>query len=202
MKIRVWIAGSVIGGLLLGGGAGSTMAGFTASSSIAGSAQSISLPHVLPLALDPITATATSPEPSQGAKQSVTLTSLSTLASGTAEQPANLGLLTNDGSEPYAPAISLSIPGLTLMGAPGTLSPGQSASLSIGGLNTLKAGHYPLMVTVSLGNFTETVSTEITINQPVQDPPPTSTQTHSGQPPSSNTPPSTSSDAGTPPSSQ
>lgn len=154
MKLRSWAAVPAMAAVLMAGGAGSTMAGFTAQATIDGSAQAVSLPQVLPLSLTPIE----SPDPG-------------TPKSGPG-QPASLGSITNDGTEAYAPNISISgISGVTLGGAPGTLAPGDSAPLTLNGLAHVKPGIYTIFVTAALGSFTETATDQVVVKKPKDDPP-------------------------------
>ncbi len=167
MKRQAWIVAPVAGAILLAGGAGSSMAGFTATATAQGTAQAISLAQVLPLTLNSIEA----PDPGK-AKSGV-------------GQPIALGSLTNDGSESYSPIVQISgVSGVLLGGVVGTLAPGQSEFLTLGGLSHLRPGSYTVTVTVQLANFTETASTQITVKKPQKDLP--SKQSQNSTAPSDN----------------
>lgn len=178
MKIRHWILGSAAVAVLLAAGAGSSMAGFTAQAEYEGNAQSATLASLFPLELNPIHITAAA----KGSK-------------GTDAAP--LGTLV-DQPGGHVPTVTFDGPsGLSLSSTSEPLTPGGVDGLTLDGLASLNPGQYTVTVTVSLGGFTESASTQVTVAPP---PSPSPSPSQSGmQPhtsPSNNVPPSSSDSGG------
>ena len=181
MKIRHWILGSAAVAVLLAAGAGSSMAGFTAQAEYEGNAQSATLASLFPLELNPIHITAAA----KGSK-------------GTDAAP--LGTLVDQDPGGHVPTVTFGGPsGLSLSSTSEPLTPGGFDGLTLDGLASLNPGQYTVTVTVSLGGFTESASTEVTVAPP---PSPSPSPSQSGmQPhtsPSNNVPPSSSDSGGSP----
>lgn len=149
MKTWTWVAGPLLGGLLLCAGPASTMAAFTAGASDSNSVSAISLPVALPLALTSVTV----PNPKHK-KTGV-------------GQTISVGTVSDAIHETLTPSVSLTgVPGVTLDTGGATMAYGDSIPLIVDGVPKLKPGVYTATVTVSLGGFTESGSVTLTVKKP------------------------------------
>lgn len=146
MTKAAWILAPAAFLAMMAGGAGSTMAGFTAEANVAGSAQPISLPTALPVSLRGVTEPSMAP-PTTGPVR-----------------PLVIGTMSNTLGTALSPEVMLDGPtGVNLVGRGTSLPGGSTLTLAIKGLAGLKPGKYPLTVTVQLGGFSESSSTVLTV---------------------------------------